>query len=106
FQTTPLLHRAPDERHTVLVAEDSPSLQQFYEQVLHSLHCDVLLCDDGNSAWQTLQQNPDVDLIIADIYIPRMDGRELCNLIRAHHQFDQVPVIVITTEQEKPVLFD
>lgn len=106
FQTTPLLHRAPDERHTVLVAEDSPSLQQFYEQVLHSLHCDVLLCDDGNSAWQTLQQNPDVDLIIADIYMPRMDGRELCNLIRAHHQFDQVPVIVITTEQEKPVLFD
>lgn len=106
YQNTPLMHRAPDERHTVLVAEDSPSLQQFYEQVLNSLHCDVVLCDDGNSAWQTLQQNPDVDLIIADIYMPRMDGRELCNLIRAHHQFDQVPVIVITTEQEKPVLFD
>lgn len=106
FQTTSLHHRLSDQRHTVLVAEDSPSLQQFYEQVLGSMNCEVLLCEDGNSAWQTLQKNPDVDMIIADLYMPRMDGRELCNLIRSHHQFDQIPLIVISTEQEKPVLFD
>lgn len=105
-QTMSLAHRLTDERFTVLVAEDSLSLQQFYEQVLSSLNCDVLLCEDGNSAWQALQQNQDVDLIIADLYMPKMDGRELCNLIRSHHQFDQIPVVVITTEKEKPVLLD
>lgn len=105
-QTTPLQHRLAEERYTVLVAEDSPSLQQFYEQVLDSLNCDVLLCEDGSSAWRTLQSNPDVDLIIADLYMPRMDGRELCNLIRSHHQYDQIPLIVIATEVEKPLLFD
>ena len=105
-QTMSLAHRLTDERFTVLVAEDSLSLQQFYEQVLSSLNCDVLLCEDGNSAWQALQQNQDVDLIIADLYMPKMDGRELCNLIRSHYQFDQIPVVVITTEKEKPVLLD
>ena len=106
YQTTPLHHRVSDEGHTVLVAEDSPSLQQFYLQVLGSMNCEVLLCEDGHSAWNTLQQNPDVDLIIVDLYMPKMDGRELCNLIRSHHQFDQIPIVVISTEQEKPVLFD
>lgn len=106
YQTTSLHHRVSEEHHTILVAEDSPSLQQFYEQVLGSMHCHVLLCEDGNSAWQTLQQNPDVDLIIADLYMPKMDGKELCNLIRSHHQYDQIPLVVISTEQEKPVLFD
>ncbi len=106
FQTTSLENRMPHQHHTVLVAEDSPSLQQFYDQVLGSMQCNVLLCEDGNSAWQTLQQNPDVDLIIVDLYMPKMDGKELCSLIRSHFQYDQIPLVVISTEQEKPVLLD
>lgn len=106
FQTTPLHQRLGDQHYHVLVAEDSPSLQQFYEQVLSSLNCDVLLCEDGQSAWKCLQQHDHIDLIIADLYMPRMDGREFCNLVRAHHQYDQIPIIVISTEQEKPVLLD
>src|SRR5690606_32496972 len=105
-QTTSLQHRFSDEHYQVLVAEDSLSLQQFYLQTLAQMHCDVILCDDGLSAWKTLQQNPDIDLIIADLYMPRMDGKEFCNLVRAHHQYDPIPIIAITTEQEKPVLFD
>lgn len=105
-QTTHLQDRMADERYTVLVAEDSPSLQQFYEHVLDSLNCDVLLCEDGNSAWRTLQKNPEVNLIIVDLHMPRMDGRELCNLIRSHHQYDAIPLIVVSTVKEKPVLYD
>ncbi len=106
YQTTPLHQRLGDQHYRVLVAEDSPSLQQFYEQVLASMHCDVLLCQDGQSAWKTLHEHDNIDLIIADLYMPRMDGREFCNLVRAHHQYDQIPIIVISTEQEKPVLLD
>lgn len=105
-QTTSLHHRLGSEHYQILVAEDSPSLQQFYDQVLSGPECSVQLCDDGQSAWKALQRNGDIDLIIIDLYMPGMDGRELCNLIRAHHQYDQIPIIVISTEQEKPVLFD
>lgn len=105
-QTVHLQDRLIQERYTVLVAEDSPALQQFYENVLNTLNCEVLLCADGHTAWRTLQQTPEVDLIIVDLYMPRMDGRELCNLIRSHHRYDAIPLIVVATEAEKPVLYD
>ena len=105
-QTTPLHHRVGSEHYQILVAEDSLSLQQFYEQSLTGPDCSVLLYGDGQTAWKALQRNNDIDLIIIDLYMPGMDGRELCNLIRAHHQYDQIPIIVISTEQEKPVLLD
>ena len=105
-QTTSLPNRQGEESFTVLAAEDSPALQQFYDGILSDMNCEVLLCQDGITAWRTLQDNPDVDLVIVDLYMPRMDGRELCNLIRSHHQYDQTPIIVISTEQELPVLLD
>lgn len=98
--------RMSDYQYRVLVAEDSPSLQQFYDAVLSSDHCKVTLCDNGRSAWQALKDGAEFDLIITDLFMPVMDGKELCNLIRSHHEYDQTPIIVISTEQEKPVLYD
>lgn len=98
--------RMTDYQYRVLVAEDSPSLQQFYEAVLSAENCIVTLCDNGKQAWDILKCNADFDLIITDLFMPVMDGKELCNLIRSHHEFDQIPIVVITTEQEKPVLYD
>lgn len=101
-----LANRMSGYHFRVLVAEDSPSLQQYYNAVLNGLNCQATLCDDGQAAWQTLRKDQDFDLIISDIFMPNMDGKELCSLIRSHHEFDQIPIIVITTEQEKPVLYD
>lgn len=101
-----LASRMSDYQYRVLVAEDSPSLQQFYDTVLSSDHCKVILCDNGRSAWQVLKDSPEFDLIITDLFMPVMDGKELCNLIRSHHEYDQTPIIVISTEHEKPVLYD
>ena len=101
-----MTNRMTEYQYQVLVAEDSPSLQQFYLAVLNELNCNVTLSDNGRDAWQTLKKENEYDLIITDLFMPVMDGKELCNLIRSHHEFDQTPIIVITTEQEKPVLYD
>ena len=101
-----LANRMTEYQYQVLVAEDSPSLQQFYSAVLNELNCHVTLCDNGRTAWQQLKSEHEFDLIITDLFMPVMDGKELCNLVRSHHEFDQIPIIVITTEQEKPVLYD
>lgn len=101
-----LANRMSEYQYQVLVAEDSPSLQQFYSAVLGELNCNVTLCDNGRTAWQQLKGSQEFDMIITDLFMPVMDGKELCNLIRSHHEFDQTPIIVITTEQEKPVLYD
>ncbi len=101
-----MANRMSEYQYQVLVAEDSPSLQQFYLAVLTELNCNVTLCDNGRAAWQQLKGDHEFDLIITDLFMPVMDGKELCNLVRSHHEFDQTPIIVITTEQEKPVLYD
>ena len=101
-----MANRMTEYQYQVLVAEDSPSLQQFYSVVLGELNCNVTLCDNGRTAWQQLKGEHEYDLVITDLFMPVMDGKELCNLIRSHHEFDQTPIIVITTEQEKPVLYD
>ena len=101
-----LASRMTERSFQVLIAEDSPSLQQFYSAVLQELNCAVVQCDNGRDAWHQLKSNGEFDLVITDLFMPVMDGRELCNLIRSHHEFDQIPLLVITTEQEKPVLYD
>ncbi|WP_290577022.1 HD domain-containing phosphohydrolase [Ketobacter sp.] len=101
-----LTNRMNEYQYQVLIAEDSPSLQQFYSAVLGELNCHVTLCDNGRSAWQKLKGSQEFDLVITDLFMPVMDGKELCNLIRSHHEYDQTPIIVITTEQEKSVLYD
>lgn len=98
--------RMCEYQYRVLVAEDSPSLQQFYEVVLNAENCSVVLCDNGKEAWHILKSDSEFDLVITDLFMPVMDGKELSNLIRSHHEFDQIPIIAITTEQEKPVLYD
>lgn len=98
--------RMNEYHYNVLIAEDSLSLQKFYEAVLSSLNCNVTLCDNGSSAWRELKSDHEFDLIITDLYMPGMDGKELSNLIRSHHEFDQIPIIIISTEQEKDVLYD
>lgn len=105
-QHAPVRERMRDYQFQVLVAEDSPSLQQYYRTVLESLNCQTTLCDNGEQAWKALQTEDQYDLIISDLFMPVMDGKELCYLIRSHHEFDQIPILLISTEQEKQVLYD
>ena len=105
-QNTQLINRLPETRYQILIAEDSQSLQRFYATTLAQIHCDVTLCSNGQTAWQALKQNDHFDLIITDLYMPVMSGHELCSLIRASYEFDHIPIVVITTEREKPALYD
>ena len=67
-----------ENRHTVLVAEDSKAIMLLYEFLLDQLGCNIIPCYDGLVAWKELNKNCDtVDLIISDIHMPNMDGREL-----------------------------
>ena len=72
-----------------------------YEFLLDQLGCDIIPCYDGLVAWKELNKNSDtVDLIISDIHMPNMDGREFAKRVRANHEFDQIPLIMSSTVRE------
>lgn len=61
---------------------------------------------DGNEAWRFLQREdkyaaaPRPDLLLLDLKLPGMDGRELLAKVRADDQFKSLPVVVMTGDGE------
>jgi putative two-component system response regulator len=94
------------ERFNVLVAEDSLALLALYGQMLEQLGCNPILCPNGQEAWRELQKHDDIDLILTDIEMPEMDGREFTHLVRSCSTYDQIPLIVVTQHDQEELLCD
>lgn len=92
------------QRFNVLIAEDSVALLKLYGHMFEQMGCDPILCEDGEQAWAVLQKRNDIDLVLTDIEMPKMDGIELNHLIRSRSDFDQMPVIVVTRFDQQELL--
>lgn len=65
----------------ILIAEDDPVLSLIYEITLTEAGFDVLLCRDGQDAYEALDRFKP-DLVITDHAMPRMSGGELVSAVR------------------------
>jgi len=83
---------------TILLAEDS---EFFRNQVTRFLEGDgykVLPTEDGEFAWECLLKNADqVNLVVTDIEMPRLNGLELTRRIRSESRFSQLPIVGLTS---------
>lgn len=59
---------------TVLVIDDQEVIRDYYEVLLEVLPVNVLMADDGDTGIKTLEEHPDVDLIVLDLQMERMSG--------------------------------
>jgi two-component system, NtrC family, sensor kinase len=79
--------REPDRDHRgecILVAEDDEDVRQYITESLHELGYDVLEAGDGETALRVLDQHP-VDLLLADVIMPGMNGRKLAEEAKRRH---------------------
>ncbi len=65
----------------ILIAEDDPVLSMIYQITLTEAGFDVLLCQDGQEAFEALDAFKP-DLVITDHSMPRMSGGELVSAVR------------------------
>ncbi len=61
----------------------------------------VVEAKNGADAIGVLKSQPDIDIILLDIIMPVMGGLEMLKVIRADESLQQVPVIVLTTDETK-----
>ena len=88
-------------RGTILVVDDDSVLRRLLATVLKLRGFSVLVAEDGVQALEVLQHEDHVDLVLADIIMPQMDGWTLLERLREHHP--SVPVILLTLiEEAKP----
>ncbi len=86
----------------ILVVDDSSTMRRIIVNTLARLgYKDVVQAGDGVEAWDALQANPDVEVVITDWNMPNMNGLELVKKIRAEEKYVDVPIIMVTTEGGK-----
>ena len=82
----------------ILLAEDSDFFRGQVKRFIESGGYKVLAAEDGQAAWELLQQNADgVKLVVTDIEMPHLDGLGLARAIRSDGRFDSLPIIALTS---------
>src|SRR5215813_11908884 len=85
------------EKSRVLVVDDEPQITRVLRTVLTSQGYQVQTAAEGESALTSFSEwRP--ELVITDLYMPHMDGLELCRRIRA---MSSVPIIVLSVKGEE-----
>lgn len=82
-------------RRRVMVVDDSITTRTLEASVLEAAGYDVITAVDGADGWRLMQERG-ADLVVTDVEMPRMDGLQLCEAIRASSRFRSVPVILVT----------
>ena len=86
----------------VMVIDDSKTIRRTAETLLKKAGCDVLTAENGFEALPIISsQHPDI--LFIDIMMPRLDGYQTCSLIKNNAQFQNTPVIMLSS---KDGLFD
>lgn len=78
----------------ILVIEDEPNVAAFISQGLKESGYKVLVAYSGINGLELLKQK-EIDLVVLDIILPGMDGREVAKKIR-QMGFDSLPIIMLT----------
>lgn len=82
----------------ILAVDDSPSMRQMVSYSLKRAGFDVVEAEDGVDALDLARATTDIDLVLTDINMPRMDGLELIRALREMPEYGSTPILTLTTE--------
>jgi len=86
-------------RPCVLVVDDSEMIRNFHCYILKNAGFEVLSAVDGADGMEKLLRNQ-VSALITDINMPNMDGLTFVQRLRENPVYEDLPVIIISTEDE------
>jgi two-component system, chemotaxis family, sensor kinase CheA len=87
---------------TILLAEDSDFFRKQIALFLEESGFKVITAHDGESAWGLLQKkSTQVNIVVTDVEMPRMNGLELTQKIRRSKEYSDLPIIAVTTLAEE-----
>jgi two-component system, chemotaxis family, response regulator PixG len=87
--------QTPSRVYTIACIDDNPSIVRVIRSYLDDEKFSVLTIDDPVKALMQIVRNKP-DLILLDVEMPKLDGYELCSMLRRHPLFKNIPIIMVT----------
>ena len=83
---------------TVLIAEDSVATRRMLDKILTAAGYQTIVCRDGQEALEQVEQDRgQIDLILSDVEMPRLNGFELLEKVRTIPAFKNTPIVMATS---------
>ncbi len=92
--------RTPFKLRKLLVIDDDENTVRSYRDLLAPYGFEILIAHDGEQAMPLVGEHPDIQLVILDLSMPNMDGRQWLRWFRG--QQHESPVIVISGYKLEP----
>jgi sigma-B regulation protein RsbU (phosphoserine phosphatase) len=81
----------------ILIAEDEPVSRRLLVKTLEQWGYEVVICEDGTSAWNALQAPDAPNIAVLDWMMPGMDGPEICRGVRESGAARQPYLMLLTS---------
>lgn len=88
--------RAPDEKHRILLVEDTILTRTLEQRILEAAGYEVVAAVDGLDALSKLGTRR-FDAVVSDIIMPNLDGVAFTERIRQDKRYKDLPVILVTS---------
>src|SRR5579863_3406283 len=83
-----------------LIIDDSKAMRSILGRMLRGLDFEVVQAANGHEALESLQAGGKFDIALVDWNMPEMNGFEFVRAVRARHEYDSMPLMMVTTETE------
>ena len=82
------------------MADDDPAILRLITMILEKEGYQVVGARDGKEAYKFLQENADVTAAVFDVVMPHIAGPELVRYMKTEKRFMNIPVMMMTAEQD------
>jgi CheY-like chemotaxis protein len=86
------------ENKCILIVDDDERNIFAMSALLKSRKAKYLVANNGEDAIKSILENPEIDMCLMDMMMPKMDGYKAIRLIRDKHNLKDFPIIAITAQ--------
>lgn len=83
----------------VLIVDDSATIRKSAQFFLAGMGLELVFAEDGYAALKALQEATPPALILADVLMPRLNGYQLCALIKRQEKYKDIPFYVVSSKE-------
>ncbi|ADU62883.1 MAG: response regulator [Pseudodesulfovibrio sp.] len=88
----------------ILIVDDSKTVRNLVAFIMKKEGFKVTTAEDGLDGLEKLYSAKEVDLIVSDVNMPRMDGLTFIKTVREQEAYRDIPIVVLSTEgQDKDI---